>query len=105
MSVEFLNKNDLDKIFSMFEQQRKELLEKHKKFGKVKSIIHANNENIKFVAVGNTIYHSNKWKKFPDFLFEFVWRIFGIDWYKNESKKNFEEQNEIVNGGSVKNFV
>ncbi len=51
---------------------------------------------MKFIAVGNKLHYSKSWKTFPDFLFEFVWRLFGAEWYEIENQKNPEEQNEIV---------
>jgi len=96
MSIKELNKEDLSHIISTFEKIKKEKIEKEKRYGKVKSIIHATHQNKKFMAVGSTLYFSEKWKTFPDFLFEFVWRIFGKEWYDNECTKNINEQNEIV---------
>lgn len=96
MNVEILNRDELNRIFLMFEQQKKEHQEKQRKYGKVKSIIHTDHKDMKFVAIGNKLFYSKKWKTFPDFLFEFVWRIFGADWYESENKKILEDQNEIV---------
>ncbi len=96
MSVELLNSDEIKRIFLMFEQLKKEQIERQKKFGKVKSIIQTNHKDMKFVAVGNKLHYSKKWKTFPDFLFEYVWREFGAEWYENENKKSIEEQNEIV---------
>ncbi len=96
MTIKEINKEELFQIVSSFEKLKKEKLEKEMKFGKVKSIIHTTHQNKKFLAVGNTIYFSEKWKTFPDFLFELVWRIFSKEWYESESAKNINEQNEIV---------
>ena len=96
MNVNELNKEEVSQILSLFDKIKKEKLERERKFGKVKSIVHTDHKNKKFLAVGSTLYFSEKWKTFPDFLFEFVWRIFGKDWYDTESAKNISDQNEIV---------
>jgi hypothetical protein len=96
MSIKELNKEDIIQIVSLFDKMKKEKLEKEKKYGEVKSIIHTYSKNKKFLAVGSNLYFSEKWKTFPDFLFEFVWRIFGKEWYDSETSKSIYEQNEIV---------
>lgn len=96
MSIKELNTEEIFKIISLVKQVEKERLEKERKYGKVKSIINATYQDNKFLAVGNTIYFSEKWKTFPDFLFEFALRIFGKEWYDSENAKNINEQNEIV---------
>ncbi len=96
MSIKILNREELNRINSLFEKQRREILKRQGKYGKVKPIIHTNHKEYRFVAVGSTVFHSDKWRTFPDFLFEFVWQIFGADWYEIENKKRLEDQNEIV---------
>lgn len=88
-----INIFELNKIIQEIEQKR---LRREKVFGKVPPPIFTNLGNYKFVAVGNTIIRSDKWKTFPDFLYDYLWHILGSEWYKNESQKPFEDQNEIL---------
>jgi hypothetical protein len=50
----------------------------------------------RIVAVGDTIYHSPKWKVFPDFLSDYMKIIIGGDWGNAELAKPFEERHPIV---------
>lgn len=95
MSIKSLNRDEINQIFSLLEQQRIHEREKQNKYGKVKPIIHTNHKDMKFVAIGNGLHFSKKWKTFPDFLFEVIFRIFGKEWCDNENLKNSEEQHEV----------
>lgn len=95
MSIKSLNRDEINQIFFLLEQRKIHEREKQKKFGNVKPILHANHIDMKFIAVGSVLYRSKKWKTFPDFLFEFVFIIFGKEWYDNENLKNYDEKHEI----------
>ena len=48
------------------------------------------------VAVGNTIYHSPKWKTFPDFLSYYLKKTLGAEWGIAEIKKPLTERHSIM---------
>lgn len=93
MSHSSINIFELNKIIREVEQKKQR---KEKVFGKVPPTIFTNHGNYKFIAVGNTIISSDKWKTFPDFLYGYFWHILGSEWYKNESQKPYEDQNEML---------
>ncbi len=95
MSIKSLNRDEANQIFYFLEQQEIHEREKLKKYGKVKSIIHTNHKDLKFVAVDNVLHYSKTWKTFHDFLFELVFRTFGKEWCENENLKNYDEQHEV----------
>lgn len=49
-----------------------------------------------FVAVGNRLMWSDKWKSFPDFLGDYLKRVVGPDWGNTEIKKSFEERHPLM---------
>jgi hypothetical protein len=48
------------------------------------------------VAVGNTVYFSDKWKTFPDFLAEYVKRKLDPAWGNAEIAKPFEQRHPVM---------
>ena len=48
------------------------------------------------VAVGNTVYFSDKWKTFPDFLADYIKRKIGNDWGNAEIAKPFGERHPLM---------
>jgi hypothetical protein len=48
------------------------------------------------VAAGDTIYHSKKWKTFPDFLFDYMGYVLGNEWCAAELKKPEEQTHQIL---------
>lgn len=65
-------------------------------FGLIKPIIHTTHNGQKFVAVGNTLLYSNKWKTFPDFLFEYIWHVFGKKWLDAQLQKPLADQHVAI---------
>ena len=61
-----------------------------------KPIISTTHGDFRFVAVGNTVWYSNKWKTFTDFLSEFAVKTLGEEWFQGERSKPRAEQNPIV---------
>ena len=49
-----------------------------------------------FVAIGNQLMYSDKWKTFADFLGDYIKRVIGFDWGNAELKKPFEERNPLI---------
>jgi hypothetical protein len=50
----------------------------------------------KVVVVGRTIYASDRWKTFPDFLMDHVAHVFGRDWWNTELQKPSESRHVIL---------
>jgi SEC-C motif len=71
-----------------------------REFGAVRPVIHTNFQGRKVVAVGNTLYASEKWNTFPDFLFDYVKgnliRLYGMDWVTDELAKPLERRHPIM---------
>lgn len=62
-----------------------------------KPIIATKFKDRQIVAVGNTIFHSPKWKTFPDFLSEYLTKFtLGVEWCNTEIRKRFEERHPIM---------
>ncbi len=49
----------------------------------------------KFVAVGNKLYHSPRWKTFFDFLWEFAIRVLKPEWFQAEKEKPEPDQHPL----------
>lgn len=66
------------------------------KYGHVRQVISADYRGYKFVAVGDELHYSEKWKTFPDFLFDYVRIVLGREWGKAEIQKPDGDRHEIV---------
>lgn len=82
-------------VRKMQERERTELI-RREKFGEVRPCIHADFDGNKFVAVGSELLYSNKWKTFPDFLFDYIKHVLGSDWGNTEIAKPLEQRHEIM---------
>jgi hypothetical protein len=51
----------------------------------------------RFVAVGDKIYHSRKWKTFHDFLLWYIRSIIGEVWGNAELRKSPETRHPLLN--------
>jgi len=71
---------------------------REKIFGKVKSMIHAEAGENRVVAVGDTIFVSdkNRTKTFTDFLLDYIKGCLGGAWGENEIRKPLEERHQIM---------
>lgn len=65
-------------------------------YGEVRSTISVDFQGHKFVAVGNQLHYSKKWKTFHDFLFDYIKNCFGTEWGNSELKKDVEERHQIL---------
>lgn len=65
-------------------------------YGDVKPIFHVEYLEYHFVAIGDYIHYSNKWKTFVDFLIYYIWHIFGKDWINQEKNKQESERHIIL---------
>lgn len=61
-----------------------------------KPIIAAQSNGQQFVAVGNTLHYSRKWKTFSDFLSDFIKNTLGADWGNSELQKPLEKRHPIL---------
>ncbi|HEV7659328.1 MAG TPA: SEC-C domain-containing protein [Allosphingosinicella sp.] len=64
--------------------------------GHSKPIISANWNGQQFVAVGNALHYSPKWKTFPDFLSDYVKIKVGADWGNAEIAKPIEDRHVLM---------
>jgi hypothetical protein len=81
---------------SQFERLKAKQLQIKKQQGLGRSIISIDSKDYRFVAVGNRMYYSKKWKTFHDFLFEYIRMIFSKEWLQAEFTKLFEERHPVV---------
>lgn len=73
-----------------------EIWEQEQLYGDVKPLISALHQGQQFVVVGNEIHFSEKWRTFPDFLFDYVKLTFGADWWKAEFTKPETDRHPVV---------
>lgn len=87
-----------DVIFpeSLFKKSEAEELIRQQQQGLGRPIIGAKWNGHQLVAVGNTIYHSPKWRTFPDFLSDYLIMVLGGDWFEQEFKKPSDDQHPIM---------
>jgi hypothetical protein len=64
-------------------------------YGHVRPIIASDAFGKKFVAVGNRLYYSERWKFIPDFLIDYVLYVFGKDWFDAEVAKPETERHPV----------
>lgn len=62
----------------------------------MRPIISADFNGHKWVAVGDAVYHSSKWKTFHDFLFDYIKSILGSAWGNAELSKDSGERHPII---------
>ena len=73
-----------------------ERVQREKQQGLGKAIISAKSNDHRFVAVGNKLYWSNKWKTFQDFLRDHLIDQLGHEWFKAEVTKPKHQQHPIA---------
>lgn len=64
--------------------------------GRGRPVIEGKLGEYQLVATGSTIHYSTKWKTFPDFLFEYIIRVFGKDWVESEGSKPDKELHPVL---------
>jgi hypothetical protein len=84
-----------DILRQIIEHNRRVALLEHQ-FGQVRPTVSADFQGHKFVAVGNQLLWSKKWKTVPDFLIDYTKQLFG-DWGNGELKKQLDERHQIIN--------
>jgi len=83
-------KTKLEQI-AAFQKQRQQ----QQGFGK--SIVSTVFQGYRIVAVGSKLFHSQTWKTFHDFLYDYIKMLLGSDWGNAELKKSREERHPILN--------
>ncbi len=71
-------------------------LQRRQQQGLGNPIVSAEFKGQRFVAVGNALHHSARWRTFHDFLIDYGRHILGRDWWVAESKKDFNERHPAV---------
>jgi len=72
------------------------IAQQQKQQGLGRPIISTLFKDIRFVAVGDRLYHSPDWKTFHDFLFVYIKDVLGKEWGQAELLKTFEERHPIL---------
>ncbi|MCK4445751.1 MAG: hypothetical protein KAW56_01575 [Candidatus Marinimicrobia bacterium] len=85
-----------DEIIEHFKKIKQDEKKRQKLYGKVKPIIQTTAKGYKFVAVGNELFYSKKWKTFPDFLMDYLLFVFGKDWFDDELIKNNVSRHPVM---------
>lgn len=70
--------------------------ERKNKYGEVKQIIHVEVKGKRFVAIGDQLYFSDKWRTFPDFLYDYLMNVFGEEWFDAEKSKSREDMHPVM---------
>lgn len=73
-----------------------DLLQRQRQQGLGRPIISAKLAEQRLVAVGNTVYWSDKWETFHDFLLHYLWNKLGADWMRGELAKPSNEQHPVA---------
>jgi hypothetical protein len=79
----------------MHERQRAEQ-DRRQRFGEVRPFIHADWQGEKWIAVGNELYHSDKWKTPVDFLCDYPKHVLTPAWGKQELAKPLAERHPVM---------
>lgn len=74
--------------------EREKLRERQQ--GRGKQILTATVGERRIVAVGNTLFHSDKWKTFEDFLFTYLKMKLGTEWGNTELAKPLVERHPLL---------
>jgi hypothetical protein len=70
--------------------------QREKRQGLGRPIISMLSNGYRFLAVGNRFYYSKEWKKFHDFLGDYIRDVLGSEWGNSELKKDFHERHPIL---------
>jgi hypothetical protein len=82
-------------LVTLREMEEKERM-RQQKFGEVRPLVHGDLGGRKLVVLGDRIYHSEKWKTFPDFLAGYPKSVLGGEWGKAELAKPLEERHQVM---------
>lgn len=94
---EMLNKSSVKKaLLKKYDEHKALEIQRQKQQGLGKPIISTNFKGHRFVAMGNELRWSEKWKTFHDFLFDYLKICFGKDWWFGELGKAPNEKHPIL---------
>ncbi len=85
-----------DQFYNMIKEHDRKEVKRLQKHGQVKPMIDYDFHGFKFVAVGNRVHYSEKWKTFHDFLFVYIRNILGEEWWSTELKKDPNERHTVL---------
>lgn len=94
----------IQQAYRPFHEDMHKMLERHKanelirlqQQGLGNPIVSCKFKDQQMVAVGDTVYFSKNWKTFPDFLPDYLKRLFGREWWSNEIKKALAGRHQIL---------
>lgn len=72
------------------------MAQREKQQGRGRPIISAPFKGYRFIAVGERLFNSSKWKTFHDFLLDYIKDILGPEWGSAELKLPFEDRHPIL---------
>lgn len=88
-----INLHDIKLKIAQIEAKRKRIEDQQ---GMGRKIISANIADKTVIAVGNSIYYSDKYKTFHDFLPDYLISILGKEWFNVEYNKPYNDRHEIL---------
>jgi hypothetical protein len=77
------------------EEERAPSQEDASRFGAIRPQVSAHWSGQRWLAVGGTLFYSDKWKFFPDFLRDYVPAVFGKAWWEEQQAKRDEERHPV----------
>jgi len=83
-------------IGAMLKQIQQEEVIRRQRFGDVRPMVHIDWQAKKFVAVGDQMHWSDKWKTPIDFFSHYLRHVFTIEWMKNEHKKAYSQRHPVL---------
>lgn len=84
------------KAMQVFEEKQRKEQERIARLGQIRPQISTVWQGQRMVTVRNRIYHSDRWRFFPDFLRDYVPEVLGIDYCKAEAAKPEAERHPII---------
>lgn len=87
---------DPAQIQKVLDQQRAQEKMRQDQQGLGRPIIGVKHGDQQVIAVGNTVYFSDKWKTFPDFLSDYMKRRLDPEWGNAEIKKPLAERHPLM---------
>lgn len=83
-------------IRKIVEERKAQEIQRQKQQGLGRPIISTDFKGQKFIAVGNEIHWSQKWKTFHDFLLDYLKHCFGKQWWFAEIAQKPEDRHPIL---------
>ena len=86
----------MKKIHKTIQRHEAEELVRVQQQGEGRPIISTIFKDHRFVAVGDKLHHSKKWKFFSDFLSDYLKTVMESEWGNSELKKDWDERHPIL---------